>query len=268
VRSLGKGGVGEVFEVSAGKERAAIKILLREWTTDPSVVERFVREARALTKLHSERVCRILDVGNLSPNRGDRPYMLLELLDGADLHRLRHRAGGRLDPKRAMRIMADACEGVAHAHDQGIVHRDLKPSNIFLAKDAAGVESVKVLDFGIAKLGDVSARITRVERALGTPHYMSPEQMITPHEVGPATDAWSMGVTLYEIVSGESPFEGRTQMELTAAVITKNPPPPSTYAPEVPKVLDEIVARCLRKAQGDRYPSMRALGAALADAAR
>jgi serine/threonine-protein kinase len=272
-RVLGAGGVGAVFEAHAPDgERAAIKVLLPEWRSHEHVLERFAREARVLMRLKSPHVARLLDVGNLDAAHGDLPYLVLEYLEGLDLDRLIGREG-RQPFRRAFRWCADACEGVAEAHALGVVHRDLKPSNVFLAEAPGAPVTVKVLDFGIAA-GEPAAsgapKLTKLDALLGSPAYMSPEQMVASHDVDPRSDVWSMGALLYEVITGQQPFRGDTELQVFAAAMTKPPLPLRAHLhdEELPAEVEEILLRCLRKKRTERYPSMRELAEALRAAAR
>jgi eukaryotic-like serine/threonine-protein kinase len=262
-REIGRGGVGAVFEAhDALGERVAIKVLLPEWRRQEAVLERFAREARVLMKLTTPHVGKLLDVGNLEVEQGDLPYLVLEFLDGTDLDDVLVKLG-RVPFRKAFGWGADACNGVAEAHELGVVHRDLKPSNVFLARVGKEPPIVKVLDFGIAA-GEPSARrvtgITNVQYPLGTPAYMSPEQMIASSEVDPRSDIWSMGVLLYQLIAGRLPFQGENDLQIFSAAMTRPPVPLSAYMKEAPpRDVEEILVKCLSKRRDDRYPSMRAL---------
>jgi serine/threonine-protein kinase len=271
-RVLGAGGVGAVFEAHAPDGgRAAIKVLLPEWRSHEHVLERFAREARVLMRLKSPHVARLLDVGNLDAEHGDLPYLVLEYLEGVDLDRLIGR-DGRQPFRQAFQWCADACDGVAEAHELGVVHRDLKPSNIFLAEAPGAPRTVKVLDFGIAAgepAPSGAPKLTKLDALLGSPAYMSPEQMVASHDVDVRSDVWSMGALLYEIITGKQPFRGDTELQVFAAAMTKPPLPLRAHLQEeLPGEVEAILLRCLRKQRTDRYPSMRALAEALRAASR
>ena len=179
-RELGRGNVGAVFEAHDRNGRqAAIKILLPEWRSQEHVLERFAREARVLMRLTTPHVGQLLDVGNLDPEHGDLPYLVLEYLEGEDLQHLIQRTG-QVPYRQAFAWCADACVGVAAAHDVGVIHRDVKPSNVFLARTSEADPTVKVLDFGLAAgdpSSDNSGKLTS-EYVLGSPAYTPPEQMV------------------------------------------------------------------------------------------
>jgi len=263
IRELGRGASGAVFEArDVDGTRAALKVLLPEWRSNEEVVERFVREARVLMRLRSPYVGQLLDVGNLSATQGALPYLALEYLEGTDLGRLVE-SRGRIPYAQALAWCADACEGIGDAHALGVVHRDVKPSNVFLVNsDKGGGPVVKVIDFGIAAGDDASgdSRITSIGKIVGSPAYMSPEQMMAASDVDARADVWSMGVLLYEILSGETPFRGNDFLSVFANVMTKPPLPLRAHIAEgVPPEVEAVILKCLRRPREDRYPSMTAL---------
>jgi hypothetical protein len=265
-RELGRGRMGAVYEArDADETPAAIKVLLPEWLANERVVERFAREARVLMRMKSRHVGRLLDAGNLDAAAGGLPYLVLELLQGTDLERLLEEQG-TVPVRDALAWCADACDGVAEAHDLGVIHRDLKPSNVFLASGGAGDPVVKVLDFGIAAgepAQQASSRLTNVEALVGSPAYMPPEQIMSPSDVDPRSDVWSMGTVLYELVTGELPFRGDNELQLFANVMTKPPLPMRAHGASPSDALERVVLKCLRRTREERYPSMTALASAL-----
>lgn len=264
-RELGRGNVGVVYEAHDGERRAAIKVLLPAWRKSRQFLDRFAREARVLTRLRTAHVGQLIDVGNLDLSRGDLPYLVLEYLEGTDLDRLVE-VGGPLDYRQAFAYCADACDGVGEAHGLGVVHRDLEPSNVFLADQPDG-PVVKVLDFGIAAADpswDASPRLTRDSELLGSPAYMSPEQMIASNDVDVRSDVWSMGALLYELITGQLPFPGDSQLAMFANVMTAAPTPLATHLPHaVPAEAEAVVIRCLQKERSARFASMAELSTAL-----
>jgi hypothetical protein len=267
-RQIGRGGVGAVFEArDRDGQRVALKMLLPEWRNEDAVLERFAREARVLMSVTSPHVGRLLDVGNLEEEQGDLPFLVLEYLEGRDLDSLLTHVG-RVPYQTAFAWCADACSGVAAAHALGVVHRDLKPSNVFLAQGTAPEPVVKVLDFGIAA-GEPSAQrpvgLTNMGHLLGTPAYMSPEQMLASSEVDGRSDIWSMGVVLYQLIAGRLPFPGKDDLELFSAAMTRPPLPLRAQLKDeaLPPFVEEILYTCLKKQRDDRYGSMRELGDAL-----
>ena len=267
VREVGRGRVGAVFEASdADGTRVAVKVLLPEWRANERVVERFAREARVLMRLTTPHVGKLLDAGNLDAAHGGMPYLVLEYLEGTDLERLLE-THGRVPARDAVAWCSDACEGVAEAHELGVIHRDLKPSNVFLASQADGQPLVKVLDFGIAA-GEPAqpgaSKLTNVEAVVGSPAYMAPEQMMSSSDVDPRSDVWSMGALLYELVTGQLPFRGDTELQLFANVMTKPPLPMRAHlSGPPPEALERVILRCLRRSRDERFESMSALATAL-----
>ena len=226
-RVLGMGGAGVVV---AGHhlqlaQDVAIKFLLPEALPNSEALIRFTREARAAVRITSEHVARVLDLGSLET--GTR-YIVMEYLVGNDLsHWIEEH--GPVPVDQAVTFVLQACEAIAEAHALGIVHRDIKPANLFVIRRPDGELSVKVLDFGISKIPATIASttdlsMTKTNAALGTPLYMSPEQMYSARRVDPRSVIWSLGVVLYELVSGQVPFEGPTITDICAAVTTRPAP--------------------------------------------
>jgi serine/threonine-protein kinase len=266
-RSIGRGATGAVFEARSPEgERVAVKVLLPEWRQNASVVERFAREARVLMRLKTPHVAHLREVGNLDVAQGGLPFLVLEYLEGTDFGQMLER-GGRLGMRQAFAWCADACEGVAEAHELGVIHRDLKPSNLFLASNAEE-PTVKVLDFGLAA-GDPAAprsQLTAADGLLGSPAYMAPEQLLAANDVDPRTDVWSMGALLYELVTGALPFHGESPLQLFSNIMTKPPLPMRAHGVVAPAV-EPILLRCLRRPREDRFASMSELAGALRTAA-
>ena len=262
---LGEGGMGVVVAAMhlALDERVAIKLMRPEALLREDGVARFLREARAVVKLKSEHVARVLDVGTLETGE---PYIVMEYLEGQDLaHRLLGQ--GPVPVTEVVDIVLQACDAIAEAHGRGIVHRDLKPANLFLTTGRAGEPLVKVLDFGISKVnsfGDKAESVTHSAVLLGSPVYMSPEQMRSSRDVDVTTDIWSLGVILYEAFGGRVPFDEQTIGALMARVLTEAPPSLALARPDLPLALVAVVSRCLEKDASKRYPSVAELAEALA----
>ncbi len=254
-RVLGHGGMGIVVAARhlELEERVAVKFLLRK--DDPSAVERFMREARASAKVKSEHVCRVYDVGRLESGE---PYLVMEYLDGLDLAD-KLRASKRLRVADVAGWMIEACSALADAHALGIVHRDLKPANVFLARRSDETAVVKVLDFGISKIEGAHG-MTSTSAVMGTPVYMSPEQVASSKDVDHRTDIWSLGVIMYELVSGKQPFRGDSLIQLSVRIREADVEPLASGEAG----FDAVVAKCLAKEPAERWSSVAELASALA----
>ncbi|HYH84602.1 MAG TPA: serine/threonine-protein kinase [Pyrinomonadaceae bacterium] len=242
---IGRGGMGTVYRASQlGLERpVAVKILKQEFAAYPEVAERFMREARTMSRLRHSRAAMIFDAGHLADGR---PFIVMEYVEGATLAETLAREG-TFAPERAVRVAAEICDVLAEAHALGIVHRDLKPSNIILND-----RGVCVLDFGIAKVLQSSTEMTRTHATtesglvIGTPRYMSPEQCLG-HQVGPASDLYSVGVLLYEMLAGRTPFVDLLSSAVLVKQATAQPPPLMSLRPNVPRALALAVHTLLAK---------------------
>ena len=254
-RILGVGGFGVVAAAThlELRQEVAIKMLKPEFTNDEEIVDRFLREARAVAALRTEHVCRVFDVART--DKGE-PYIVMELLHGNDVAQLLRKEP--LSPPIAVDFVIQALLALSEAHPLGIVHRDLKPPNLFVMRRPDGTSLVKVLDFGIAKAVD-ELRLTHSSNLLGSPQYMSPEQINTPREVDPRTDIWSIGVTLYHMLARRLPFPSAQLAEL-CVMITTHPPVPIDIDPG----LAAVIFRCLEKDRAARFQSAAELAAALA----
>jgi serine/threonine protein kinase len=262
-RVLGVGGMGVVVAAHHIQldEKVALKFLHPE-ALDAESRARFAREARAAVKIKNEHVARVTDVGELDDGA---PYMVMEYLDGGDLDAwLRQR--GPLPVQQAVDFVLQASEAIAEAHSLGIVHRDLKPANLFCIQRSDGELSIKVLDFGISKVMNPGAPghdMTRTVTLMGSPQYMSPEQMQKSKGVDTRTDIWSLGVILYELLAGRPPFHADAVTEL--AIMVANDPVPSVRAfrPEVPEGLEQVLTTCLAKDRDKRFQTVGDLAIAL-----
>ena len=265
-RVLGSGGMGVVVAATHLRleQLVAIKLLLDSALESEEIVARFAREARAASRIQSEHVARVIDVGELASGA---PYMVMEYLEGSDLSQLLE-TEGPLPVARAVDYVLEACEALAEAHAVGIVHRDLKPSNLFLANRADGSAIVKVLDFGISKAateaGMSVARLTGTAVIMGSPLYMSPEQLRSSRDVDARTDVWSLGIILYELIGGVTPYPGESVTETIANIMTEEAPPLATLCRDLPPKLQGVIDRCLQKKRDERYASIVELAEDLA----
>jgi serine/threonine-protein kinase len=250
-RTLGEGGMGIVVAAThLGLEQpVAIKFLLPEAMRNKVAVERFLREARVAAKVRSEYVARVHDVGTLE---GGVPYIVMEYLVGCDLGQLIAREGA-LPIDDVCEIILQASEALAEVHSAGIVHRDLKPSNLFVTRRADGSPAVKLLDFGISKLTfgaddpTVDPALTATTTIMGSPSYMSPEQLKSTKEVDPRADVWSLGAVLYEALTGKPAFRGETVPQVCAMIASEEPVLPSAHREGIPLELEHAVLACLEK---------------------
>ena len=264
-RELGRGAVGVVFvahQLQRG-EPVAIKFLLAG--AEVATARRFVREARAIRRIENDHVPRIYDVGQLATGQS---YLVMELLDGHDLSTIVEQSGS-LPVAEAVDYSLQTCVALAHAHQLGIVHRDIKPENIFLTHRADGSPLVKLLDFGIAKVNALTVNcseptITQTGVALGSPRFMSPEQLHSTRSVDQRTDIWSLGVVLHELLSGQPAFGGDSLAELCVNIMQDPPAPLLVLRPELPPELVAVIGKCLQKEREQRYRTVGELAAALA----
>jgi serine/threonine-protein kinase len=270
-RVLGAGGMGSVYlaEDTQSGQRVAVKVIHGNLPGNvAAIVSRFEREARAAGSIDTEHICRCLDAGS-DPDSG-LPFMVLELLDGEDLQACLQRLGP-LPPSLALRIVAQACLGLAAAHQANVVHRDIKPANIFLAKAGDDRRTVKVLDFGVAKvrrdpteMSSDTGNLTRTGSMLGSPLYMSPEQARSVKNVDHRSDLWSLGIVLYQALAGRTPYEEATGLgELILALCSDLPPPVQTFAPWVTPEVAAVVDRALRLDMRERFQSAAEMGEAI-----
>ena len=265
-RVLGAGGMGVVVAAHHMQldERVALKFLLPEALENPEAVARFLREARAVVKIKGEHVARVSDVGQLE---NGAPYIVMEYLEGSDLAGwLKQR--GAMPVELAVDFILQACEAIADAHALGIVHRDLKPANLFCVQRSDGQLSIKVLDFGISKVmtpGASGGHMTRTSALVGSPSYMSPEQMQSSKGVDTRTDIWSLGVVLFELVTVRTPFEAEAVTELAIKIAIEPAPPLRAFRADVPPGLELAVATCLEKDRSRRFQTVGDLALALRD---
>ncbi|HEU0031077.1 MAG TPA: serine/threonine-protein kinase [Kofleriaceae bacterium] len=256
---LGTGGMGRVVRASHLylQQPVAIKVLLSQMAESAETVSRFLREAQATVRLRSEHIARVMDVGTMQDGV---PFMVMEFLDGNDLNQiLRHH--GPQEPSVVCDLMLQACEGMAEAHSIGIVHRDIKPSNFFITRRPDGSMLLKILDFGISKTPVGSTELTGTLTVIGTPTYMSPEQMKSGRAADARSDIWSMGVVMYQLLTGRPPFSGESYPELVLKVGSE---PPTPFDFPLPAGLPEVIFRCLEKNPNLRPQNVGELARSLA----
>ena len=257
-RVLGQGGMGVVVKAMHLQlhQPVAMKFLLPEVLGNSQIVQRFLREAQAAVRLKSEHVARVIDVGSLESGV---PYMVLEYLDGSDLSNFSRE---QLSIGVVVDLLLQACEALAEAHSLGIVHRDIKPANFFITRGADAAPMLKVLDFGISKMPVTDGgNLTATQGVMGTPAYMSPEQMRSSRDVDHRSDIWAMGVVLYELFQGAPPFSSDTFSSMVIKVVTE-PLAPMTIS--LPGELAAVVYRCLEKNPAQRFQNVAELARALA----
>jgi serine/threonine-protein kinase len=267
-RVIGTGGMGVVMEAwhLQFEERVALKFLSTPLAKSDEAVARFEREARVLFKIKSPHVCRVLDVGKTDAGA---PFLVLEFLEGDDL-------ANKLVDRKAMAVedavdyIVQACDAVGEAHCRGIVHRDIKPENLFLSRAADGSLRIKVLDFGLSKMASSDSTgprqrvLTNTEQAMGTPHYMSPEQWLSARDVGPASDQWSLAVILFELLAGVPPFDGEQLAHICSQVLHGALPSLTERRPNVAIDLEQALRRALDKDPNARFGNLGQFAAAIA----
>lgn len=260
-RVIAMGGMGVVFAARHEDldQQVAIKLLRSDAVKSEEAVKRFLREAKTAARLQSEHVARVFDVGTAFGS----PYMVMEYLSGKDLQEIVETRGA-LPIDEAVDYTLQTLEALAEAHTAGVVHRDLKPSNVFIAAKPDGTPRVKVLDFGISKENSLSApaqaaSLTATRQVIGSPGYMSPEQMLSPKNVDHRTDIWSIGVLLFELLSGKFPFTGETVAGIMTSVLNGPLPKLRSIRPEIPEELEHIVERCMSRDAEGRYGNVAEL---------
>jgi serine/threonine-protein kinase len=257
LRQLGEGGMGVVLEAEntlTGK-RVAIKWMRAALASKPEAVERFMREARASARVRHPNVVDVYDV----VHEGDTAFLVMELLEGEPLTAVLERGG--MPAHQLIALLLDAMRGVAAAHKQGVIHRDIKPDNIFLAQETDRAHHTpKVLDFGISKLSGVEAlSLTQTGAAVGTPMYMSFEQLCGAKDIDARTDVYAFGVILYEALTGRPPFAAETFTELIIKITNSRPTPPRSLRADIPRSLDTLIQSAMAKERDERLPSLDVL---------
>ncbi|MBX3226690.1 MAG: serine/threonine protein kinase [Labilithrix sp.] len=263
---IGEGGMGVVLAARDEREVKDVAIKLLQVTGEANI-ERFLREARLVTKIASDHVVRVLDVGQL----GHSPFIVMERLEGEDFG-AKVRDVGSMPLAQVADCVLQTCEALAHAHGAGIVHRDIKASNLFEHRRKDGARLVKVLDFGISKMiastgsPEIERTLTRTRDGgfLGSPPYMSPEHVKDPRNVDGRADLWSLGVVAYRLLSTRFPFPGETTGEVLAAILESRPAKLRSLGVNVPEEIDHIIDRCLKRDRDDRYDDAGQLARAFA----
>src|SRR5215204_1262352 len=263
ISPLGSGGMGEVYlaEDDQLKRKAALKFLAAEFSSNADHLERFMREARAASALNHPNICTIYEINS----EDEIPFIAMEFIEGETVSGMIRRR--RRNIRQALELATQVSAALVEAHEAGIVHRDIKPANIILTNRG----QAKILDFGLVKLvqtegASVGSKkfLTKAGMVVGTASYMSPEQA-RGLDVDGRTDVWSLGVVLYEMLTGTLPFTGETSTDTLAAILTKTPLPPSQLFPEIPPALEGIILKALRSDREDRYTSANSLLSDLTD---
>ena len=276
IKLIGEGGMGSVYQaehITIGR-KLAIKVLAPEYCDSPDVVARFLQEARTASMLHHEHIVDITDFGYTKQGLA---FLTMEYLEGEDLATLLAREG-RQPWTRVRRMMLQICRALDAAHEKGIVHRDMKPDNCFRIKRGGNHDFIKILDFGIAKVivdgqnptrADKPKMATEAGTLLGTPEYMAPE-IARDQKADARVDVYSLGVVMYELLTGSVPFKGQTFMATVAMQMVDEPQPPRKRAPEadIPEAIEQVVLRALKKDPADRFQSVREFADAIIDADR
>jgi serine/threonine-protein kinase len=262
---LGRGGMGTVYRVThlGTHHQRALKVMNPQIRLHEEALARFLREATVSGTLKSPHVVETLDSGQLPDGSF---YVLMELLEGEPLNDIVER--GPMALARIGRLLGQACSALALAHDRGIVHRDIKPDNLFIVRHPDGTESVKILDFGIARFrqqSDVLGQLTGENAILGTPLYMAPEQIGNASTADGRADVYALGVVLYEAVSGRKPYTAQSFAELVAHIFDGQSTPLERTAPGLSPRAYEVVRKAMARKAEDRYQSVRELGEALAE---
>lgn len=264
---LGEGAMGTVWAArNEATERAfAVKFMLPQYATDPTLVQRFLNEAKACGRLEHPSIVEIYDLGRCAELDG-APFLVMELLRGEGLDQLFRRAK-RLEPTHALTILLEVARALDLAHEAGVVHRDVKPANIFLHRNRDGVVVPKILDFGVAKNFDTDdpLNLTRAGTLVGSPLYMSPEQARGQSDLDPRSDVWSLGVILYQAIAGRVPFDERSYNAVLSAILTHRHKSLNELVPGLPDILSETVDLCLVKDRDRRMQSAAQLAARIED---
>jgi eukaryotic-like serine/threonine-protein kinase len=260
-RSLGRGGMGHVVLARHVDldELVAVKLVSPQHLAKKDLLARFVREAKIAARIKSEHVARVHDVGTLTDGT---PFMAMEYLEGHDLATAL--SSGPLSQAQAVDYVLQACEALAAAHALAIIHRDIKPSNLFLARRPDGNKSLKLLDFGISKVVDLEKQeLTGSQAALGSPLYMSPEQLLSARDVDVRSDLYSLGVTFFEMLTGTAPFAAEDVPHSVAKILAGDRPTVRSLNSKIPEALEAVIHRAISVDRNARYDTVAALAHAL-----
>jgi serine/threonine protein kinase len=267
-RLLGAGGMGAVYEAEDMllKRRVALKLMKAAVARNKGFVQRFIREGRAANSIEHPNIVRVLDLA-VEEDSGSL-FIVQELLSGESLADRLSR-DKRLSVAEAVALLDPVLEALQHAHSRGIIHRDIKPDNVFLHRDASGAVIPKIIDFGISKVTEEQQEgltKTQTGTALGTPYYMSPEQIRGDSNIDSRADLWSAAVMGFEMMTGQRPFNGDNYNMLIINIITSPPPDATTVEPSVPSSVSDVLKRSLKMNRDERYPTARELRDALDEA--
>jgi len=259
IEEIGRGGMAVVYRAvqeSLNRNVAIKELDLARFRGEPSALERFRLEARTAAALEHPNIVTIYDQWEQPGEEGDKAYIAMEFVDGAELKEILGSLGA-LDPVEAALIVIEICGALSFAHSKGMIHRDVKPANIMLSTSG----EVKLMDFGIVSVPD-SGELTMAGQILGTPAYMAPEQ-ITGEQIGPAADIFSLGAIFYEALTGEKPFTAANHIALIQSVLHTDPAAPGQFVPGISDAMSQLVLKCLSKNAEDRYGSMQELSTVL-----
>jgi serine/threonine-protein kinase len=264
VRQLARGGMGAVYEAEhvGLDKRVAVKFILDRFGDDREALHRFHREARTASRIGHENIIDITDIGETEDGK---PFLAMEYLEGSDLGQVLT-ATGRMEPSRAVHIVAQVLRGLAAAHGAGIIHRDMKPANVFLTERSEVADFVKIMDFGISKVvaaRDARVRLTETGVAMGTPIYMAPEQAEARPDIDHRIDIYAVGVMLYEMLAGEPPFNASSYLVLVQQHVASAVPPLGERRRDLPAALVRAVHRALEKKPERRFADALEFAAAL-----
>jgi serine/threonine-protein kinase len=262
---LGEGGMGVVVLATHMEldQRVAIKVPRAEHVKDPTFAARFIREGKNAARIRNDHIARVLDVGR---DGAGNPFLVMEYLEGYDLSK-RMRSGPELDIPDSVDIVLQTCIAVGAAHAAGVIHRDLKPANLFLESRPDGSYFVKVLDFGISKMvndGALENALTNTTGVVGSPMYMSPEQMVSARDVDVRTDVWSLGLILFRILTGKTPWPSANPLELATRMAREAPRTPRSFRPEIPQGLEDVIMQAIARNRDERTPTVYDFARAIA----